>query len=1116
MSYEGRVPAPKLQAYAGSAPTIQNWLFDSGANAHITNDPAQVTNARPYHGTDQVNGVVGGTGLNISHVGNTCIRTPQALFQLPNTLLCPNASTNIISIHRFTTDNNCSLTLFPHAYRVQDLHTGKMLFHGRSNNGFYPFSTVSSCTKGVSAFIGARVSNSIWHSRLGHPSFHVLQSLISSNKLPINGVVTRAFCQSCPLGKSHKLPFRLSNSKSSFPLQLVHSDVWTSPTVSINGFKYYVVFIDDFSRYSWLYPLKFKSDVFSTFVAFKKLVENMFNTTIKSFQTDGGGEYLSNNFKAFLTHHGIHHRLSCPHHPEQNGISERKHRHLVETGLTLLAHSSFPTSFWDDAFHTANYLINRLPTKVLHNDSPFQKLFHKSPQYDFLKVFGCACFPYFRPYNSNKLQFRSKRCVFLGYSLNHQGYKCLDMSTGKIFVSHHVVFDETCFPYKESITPVSPSPTISTDTMTLDIGPSLPYRPQSPPIPPNPTPPPLPSTVTPTPTPPLILPIPTPPISTPLAPTNASHIPSTSSSSQRILPPTHSMTTRAKDGIHKPNPKYAFTSTVTNLVLEPTCFTQANKSPEWRQAMAEEFTALLRTGTWSLVPFVPSMNVLPNKWVYRIKRHSDGSIQRYKARLVANGYHQQDGIDYDETFSPVVTHATIRLVLSVALHFNWPITQLDVQNAFLHGSLAEVVYMRQPVGFVDSQFPNHVCRLHKSLYGLKQAPRAWFQCFSHHLEDLGFQASLADSSLFTYFNGSTVIYLLIYVDDILVTGNNPSHISQLIQQLGQKFSMKDLGPLHYFLGMEIQRTPTAMYLTQSKYILDLLKKTNMCDAKPLTTPATTGRKLSLFEGEPLSDGTLFRSIVGALQYLLFTRPDIAFAVNQVCQYMHSPTTTHWTAVKRILRYLKATPDHGIVYKPSSLTLTAFADADYAGDPDDRRSTGGYCIFLGHNLVSWSSKKQRGVSRSSTEAEYRQLAYTAATLSWFRHIFRDLHLSLSPPRLWCDNISALAVASNPVYQARMRHVEVDYHYVREKVVRKELQVGYVATADQIADFLTKGLSSPRFRYLLSKLPVRPRPLRLRGRDKPTFPPGQHTTPCQQSMQFDLPESCTAKPCAADLT
>ncbi|KAM1704686.1 hypothetical protein TB1_026177 [Malus domestica] len=340
--------------------------------------------------------------------------------------------------------------------------------------------------------------------------------------------------------------------------------------------------------------------------------------------------------------------------------------------------------------------------------------------------------------------------------------------------------------------------------------------------------------------------------------------------------------------------------------------------------------------------------------------------------------------------------------------------------------------MRQPSGFVDPQFPSHVCRLQRSLYGLKQAPRAWFQCFSHHLEELGFQASMADSSLFIFFNGTTVIYLPIYVDDILVTGNNPSRISTLIQQLGQKFSMKDLGPLHYFWGMEITRTQTAMYLTQSKYILDLLKRTKMADAKPLSTPALPGRKLSLYEGEPLDDGTNFRSVVGALQYLLFTRPDIAFAVNQVCQYMHSPTTTHWAAVKRILRYLKATHDRGIVYKPGSLSLTAFADADYAGDLDDRRSTG--------------------------------------------------------------------VASNPVYQARMRHVEVDYHYVREKVTRNELVVGYVSSADQIADLLTKGLSTTRFSYLISKLPVRQRPLSLRGRDKPNI---QYLSPRQQCMEKDSP-------------
>ncbi|KAM2975746.1 hypothetical protein FF1_001874 [Malus domestica] len=550
---------------------------------------------------------------------------------------------------------------------------------------------------------------------------------------------------------------------------------------------------------------------------------------------------------------------------------------------------------------------------------------------------------------------------------------------------------------------------------------------------------------------------------------------------EMTIHPSHPMTTRAKVGIRKPNPRYALLADTTALV-EPSGFTYANKIPQWRHAMAEEFMALQRTSTWTLVPFQTHLNVLPNKWVYRIKRNSDGSIERFKARLVANGFHQQEGLDYSETFSPVVTHATIRLILAVALHYNWSIRQLDVQNAFLHGSLSEDVYMRQPQGFVDPHFPTHVCKLQRSLYGLKQAPRAWFQCFSNYLEELGFVASQADSSLFTYFDGTTIIYLLIYVDDILVTGNSSSQITKLIAQLGLMFSMKDLGPLHYFLGMEVTRTASGFHLAQDKYIKDLLKRTNMADCKPIHTPSSPGRRLFLHDGEPLSNATEFRSVVGALQYLLFTRPDIAFSVNQVCQFMHSPTTVHWAAVKRILCYLKGTHDHGLLYRPSSLSITAYADADYAGDPNDRRSTGGYCIFLGSNLISWSSKKQRGVSRSSTEAEYRQLAYTAATLSWFRNLFHDLHLYLTPPQLWCDNISALAVASNPVYQARMRHVEVDYHYVREKVTRKEIVVGYVASSDQVADFLTKGLSSTRFRFLLSKLPVLGRPLSLRGRDK----------------------------------
>ncbi|KAM1479039.1 hypothetical protein ACFX2I_026387 [Malus domestica] len=539
------------------------------------------------------------------------------------------------------------------------------------------------------------------------------------------------------------------------------------------------------------------------------------------------------------------------------------------------------------------------------------------------------------------------------------------------------------------------------------------------------------------------------------------------------------MTTRSQTGVRKPNPKYALHVVTTDNLVEPTCFSQAVKHQEWRDAMVKEFNALQRCGTWSLVPYHSQMNLLPNKWVYKIKRRADGSIERHKARLVANGFHQKQGIDYTETFSPVVKHSTIRMVLSLAVSNKWHVRQLDVQNAFLHGYLAEEVYMRQPAGFVDQQCPTHVCKLQRSLYGLKQAPRAWFQRFSEFLLQLGFQASKCDYSLFVFKNRGVYLILLIYVDDILLTGNSPVQMNHLIQKLGTLFSMKDLGPLHYFLGVEVTYFHNNMHLDQSKYALDLLKRTKFMDAKPISTPVPCGQKLSAWDGETHSDPQTYRSVVGALQYLTITRPDLSYAVNQVCQFMHSPKTTHWLAVKRILRYVKATYDHGLVYKPGGMQLSAFSDADYAGDPDTRHSTGGFCIYLGSNLVSWSSKKQKTVSRSSTEAEYRQLAYTAAEISWLRSLFRDLQLNLACPTIWCDNISSISLASNPVFHSRTKHLEVDYHYVREKVVRGELLVNFICSQDQVADLCTKGLSSARFKMLVSKLPVVSRSVSLRG-------------------------------------
>jgi hypothetical protein len=400
------------------------------------------------------------------------------------------------------------------------------------------------------------------------------------------------------------------------------------------------------------------------------------------------------------------------------------------------------------------------------------------------------------------------------------------------------------------------------------------------------------------------------------------------------------MQTRLKDHIFKPKtlsnglirypiPK-ALIATTGSTDVEPTSYSTASKHPTWRDAMNLKFDALLRNDTWTLVPPTSNMNIVGCKWVFRLKRKADCSIDRHKARLVAKGFHQQPSVDFEETFSPVVKSTTIRLVLSLATFAGWPIQQIDVQNAFLHGWLSEDVFMTQPPGFIHPQFPNHVCKLHKVLYGLKQALHAWFSRLSDRLQELGF----------------------IYVDDILITSSLPQGIATLIQSFRVEFDIKDLGPLHYFLGMEATSTRDGLILSQQRYILDLLQKSNMSEAKPIKTPMSTAHALSLLSGDPLTNPSPSRSLVGALQYLSLTRPDISFAVNKVSQFMHRPTSLNLQAVNCILSYLKSTISYGLLLRRSSShTLQACSNADWAGCPDDRKSTGGFCVFLDPNLLS---------------------------------------------------------------------------------------------------------------------------------------------------------------------
>ena len=362
------------------------------------------------------------------------------------------------------------------------------------------------------------------------------------------------------------------------------------------------------------------------------------------------------------------------------------------------------------------------------------------------------------------------------------------------------------------------------------------------------------------------------------------------------------MTTRSKNNIHKPIRKLTFLSHLPSTAIqEPTFVANALKDAKWRHAMQDEFNALIQNQTWDLVSPQCASNLVGCKWIFRVKRNSNGSISRYKALLVAKGFHQRPGLDYTATFSPVVKPTTVRLVLSIAVSNGWKLRHLQ-----------EDVYMVQPPAFVDKERPHFVCKLRKAIYGLKQAPRAWYHELRSFLLANSFTNSVNDTSLFILKHHGHLLYLLVYVDDIIITGDDEHAVDLLVHTLAKRFSLKDLGSLTYFLGVEIQSHPRGLVLSQHRYIQDLLHRTNMSNSRPVATPLPPGPPPTLAMGKLLLDPSEYRATVGNLQYLSLTRPDVSFTVNKLSQFMHKPTEEHWRLVKCLLWYLSGTSTVGLL------------------------------------------------------------------------------------------------------------------------------------------------------------------------------------------------------------
>ncbi|KAK4260610.1 hypothetical protein QN277_003703 [Acacia crassicarpa] len=500
----------------------------------------------------------------------------------------------------------------------------------------------------------------------------------------------------------------------------------------------------------------------------------------------------------------------------------------------------------------------------------------------------------------------------------------------------------------------------------------------------------------------------------------------------------------------------------------PNTFQQAMADPNWKQAAEEELRALKENRTWEITPLPKGKKPVGCRWIFTPKFNPDGSINKYKARLVAKGYTQTYGIDYQETFAPVVKFNTIQVLLSIAANLDWSLHQLDVKNAFLNGDLEEEVYMEIPDGVLAPN--NSVCKLNKSLYGLKQSPRAWFSRFTKAVKELGYTQGQADDTLFIKRVNDRVTILVVYVDDIIITGNDEESITLLKQDLSAEFQVKDLGQMRYFLGLEIARTKKGINVSQRKYTLDLLHETGMLGSQPEGTPMEEGCHLQIKPKGIPTNSERYRRIVGKLIYLTHTRPDISYAVGIVSQFMHQPQEEHMKAVYRILSYLKLNPGRGILFKKGTArNIEIYTDADHARDRETRRSTSGYCTYVWGNLVTWRSKKQTVVSPSSTEAELRAVNKGVCEGLWIMRLLKEIGIQFEGPiQLWCDNKSSIEMVKNPVYHDRTKHVDIDRHFIKEKIEAGTMTLSHIRSANQIADILTKPLGRAKFEVFRSKL------------------------------------------------
>ncbi|GJZ59979.1 retrovirus-related pol polyprotein from transposon TNT 1-94 [Tanacetum coccineum] len=690
---------------------------------------------------------------------------------------------------------------------------------------------------------------------------------------------------------------------------------------------------------------------------------------------------------------------------------------------TMLNEQSLPQKFWCNAVDTLTYILNRILIRTILGKTPYEILRGRKPTLDYFRVFGSKCFILNTKDYLTKFDPKSYEGVFLGYSQNSKAYIILNKHTRKIEESLNVTFDETPPPSKTSplvdddldeeeaireIEKKNLENVVEDETLEIDEIVNIKESRNHP--------------------------------------------------LENVIGNLNQRTLRSQ--AQNQSNFYCFISTI-----EPKNVNEALGDESWIVAMQEELNQFIANDVWELVPQPKNMTIIGTKWVFRNKLDENGVVSRNKARLVAQGYNQQEGIDYDETYAPVARLESIRILLAYACALDFKLFQMDVKSAFLNGFINEEVYVAQPPGFIDFEKPDHVYKLKKALYGLKQAPKAWYDRLKAFLIKHEYKMGMVDNTLFTKKKSSNLIIVQIYVDDIIFGSTCQDMCDEFAKIMHDEFEMSMMGELNFFLGLQIKQMEDGIFFNQSKYIKEMLKKFGLEDSKPMKTPMSSDTKLTKDEECESVDSTKYRGMIGSLLYLTASRPDIMFSVCLCARFQEAPKTSHLEAVKRIFRYIKGTTHLGLWYpKGTGIETVVYADSDHAGDYVDRKSTSGICTFVGCCLTSWFSKKQTALAISTTEAEYVSAGKACQQALWMKQALIDYDVRLDDVPIMCDNKGAIDLSKNPVQHSRTKHIEIRHHFLRDNVQKGHISIEKVPSVDNIADILTKPLKRESFNYL----------------------------------------------------